>query len=115
MLYRPKTINELRTPVKLLKPTYTAHNGVNRAAYPADGDVLFVNWKTYGGTETTVNGVYSVLDTADVTTWYRPDITAGCRLLREDNTVFEIISAPENVDGQNVFCTFKVERVKGGV
>lgn len=113
-MYRPKAINELRTAVKLLVPTYEEYNGVNTPTYPVDGDVLFVNWKTYGGTETTVNGVYSVLDTADVTTWYRPDIKAHCRLLREDGKIYEIVSEPENTDMNNQFCEFKVERVKGG-
>ena len=113
-MFRPNAINELRTPVKLLTPTYTAYNGVETKAYPVDGDLIFVNWKTYGGTETTVNGVYSILDTAEITTWYRPDIKANCRLLREDGTVYEIISEPENADLNNKFCVFKVQRVKGG-
>lgn len=113
-MFRPNAINELRTPVKLLTPTYTAYNGVEIKAYPVDGDLIFVNWKTYGGTETTVNGVYSILDTAEITTWYRPDIKANCRLLREDGTVYEIISEPENIDLNNRFCVFKVQRVKGG-
>lgn len=113
-MFRPKEIDELRTPVKLLVPTYGVKNGVATKTYPADGDLIFVNWKTYGGTETTVNGVYSILDTANVTTWYRPDIAANCRLLRQDGKVYEIISEPENIDLGNRFCTFKVERVKGG-
>lgn len=113
-MYRPKAINELRTPVKLLVPTYTRYNGVATPTYPKDGDVIFVNWKTYGGTEQTVNGVYSIRDTADITTWYRPDIKANCRLLREDGKIYEIISEPENTDLNNKFLEFKVERVKGG-
>ena len=113
-MYRPKAINELRTPVKLLVPTYTRYNGVSTPTYPKDGDVIFVNWKTYGGTEQTVNGVYSIRDTADITTWYRPDIKANCRLLREDGKIYEIISEPENTDLNNKFLEFKVERVKGG-
>lgn len=113
-MYRPKAINELRTAVKLLKPTYTKYNGVATPSYPATGDIIFVNWKTYGGTEQTVNGVLSIIDTADITTWYRPDIKADCRLLREDGKIYRIISEPENTDGNNIFCEFKVERVKGG-
>lgn len=115
MIYRPKDADEFRTPVKLLIPAGTTkYNGVNRPTYPDDGDVIFVSWKAYGGTETTVNGVYSILDTAVVTTWFRPDITADCRLLREDGAVYEIKSKPENIEMQNVYLTFKVERVKGG-
>ena len=116
MQYRPKDKNELRTPVKLLIPTGTErYNGVNRCTYPADGDVIFVNWKSYGGTETTVNGVYSIIDTAVITTWYRADIMAKSRLVREDGAVYEVISEPDNIEMQNVFVQFKVQRVKGGV
>ena len=115
MSYKPRNINELRTAVKLLKPTATSKvNGVPRYTYPTDGDIIFVNWKTYGGTEQTVNGVYSILDTADITTRYRPDIKSNCRLLREDGAISEIISEPENTDLNNKYCEFKVERVKGG-
>lgn len=116
MSYKPKSINELRTAVKLLIPTGTTKiNGVTRHTYPADGDVIFVNWKTYGGTEQTVNGLISVIDTANVTTRYRGDITINCRLLREDGKIYEIISDPENTDLNNRYLEFKVERVKGGL
>lgn len=115
MGYKPKAIDELRTPVKLLIPNgETKVNGVRRPQYPADGDVIFVNWKSFGGTETTVNGVYSIMDTAHITTRYRPDIQANCRLLREDGAIYEIISEPENTEMNNKYCEFKVQRVKGG-
>ena len=114
MAYRPSTINELRTPAKLLKPTYTEYNGVRTPTYPADGDLIFVNFKTYGGTEQTVNGICSIIDTADVTTWYRPDITAGCRIKLASGAIYEIANEPENCDMLNQFCEFKVQRVKGG-
>ncbi|MBQ2581072.1 MAG: hypothetical protein II574_05530 [Ruminococcus sp.] len=114
MIYRPKEINELRTPVQLLKPTYSEYNGVKKATYPASGDVLFVNWKSYGGTEQNVNGVFSVIDTAAVVTWYRSDITSDSRLKLENGTIYSIIGEPENIEMQGVFCRFKVERVKGG-
>ena len=114
MSYRPNSINELRTPVKLLTPTYSKHNGVSKPNYPSDGDLLFVNWKTYGGTESTVNGVVSIIDTAVVTTWFRPDIRPDCCLIREDGKTYRIISEPENCDMGNMYCTFKVERLKGG-
>lgn len=116
MSYKPKTINELRTPVQLLVPSGTSKiNGVTRHTYPATGDVIYVNWKTYGGTEQNVNGLYAVLDTADITTRYRPDIAINCRLLREDGKVYEIITEPENCDMNNRYMEFKVERVKGGL
>lgn len=116
MGYKPKAINEIKTAVKLLIPTGTTKvNGVTRNTYPNDGDVIFVNWKAYGGTEQTVNGVYSILDTATITTRYRPDIKSNCRILREDGALYNIISEPDNTEMNNKYCTFKVERVKGGV
>ena len=116
MSYKPKTINELRTPVQLLIPSATSKvNGVNTHTYPATGDVIFVNWKTFGGTEQTVNGLYSVIDTSDITTRYRPDIAVKCRLLREDGKIYEVISEPENCDMAYKYLEFKVERVKGGL
>lgn len=116
MIYRDKNAQEMRTPVKLLIPTGTErYNGVSRTVYPADGDVIFVNWKSYGGTETNVNGVYSIIDTAVITTWYRPDITANCRIKREDGAIYRVIAEPENIEQQNMILQFKVERVKGNV
>jgi len=115
MIYSAKAINELRTAVQLLVPgTAEKYNGVRRSAYPQSGDVIFVNWKSRGGTEGTVNGVYSILDTAEVVTWYRPDIRSDCRLKLEDGRIYEIISEPENIEMQNRILFFKVQRVKGG-
>ena len=116
MSYKPKAVNELRTPVQLLIPTGTTKiNGVTRHTYPASGDVIFVNWKTYGGTEQTVNGLYAIADTAQITTRYRGDIAVNCRLLREDGKVYEVITEPENCDLNNRYMEFKVDRVKGGL
>lgn len=114
-MYRPSEMNELRTPVKLLVPTSVEKKvGVERYIYPTDGDVIFVNWKSFGGTESVVNGILSIIDTATVTTWYRPDIAAKCRLRREDGAVYEIVSEPENIELGGKFCRFKVQRAKGG-
>lgn len=113
--YMPKEIQILRTPVKLLIPNGSGrYNGVARPTYPSDGDVIYVHWKSYGGTETTVNGVYSILDTAVITTWYRPDIAANCRILREDGAIYEMMSEPEDVDMSHRYLRFKVQRIKGG-
>lgn len=114
MSFIPKNAKETRTAVKLLIPTYSAYNGVRRAVYPATGDVIMANWKSYGGKDAVVNGVYSVIDTAVVTTRYRPDIQSNCRFLRPDGAVYEIKGEPENVDMANRWLICKVERVKGG-
>ena len=112
--YKPKGYENTRFAVQLLKPTKSSYHGVSKPTYPSTGDVIFINWKSYGGTETVVDGVLSVLDTAQVTCRYRPDITADCALKRFDGTVFRIIGTPENVDMSNRVLSFKVQAVKGG-
>lgn len=102
-------------PMKLLIPTYTTISGVRKKTYPTDGELFFGSFKTYGGTERDVNGVFSVEDTANIETWFRPDITSGCRIIVADTgAIYEIIGEPENINMRNQYLKFKVSRVKGG-
>ena len=116
-------------PLVLLIPSSISQNkGVNQKQYPTVEDALskkdknnkpinlfFGSFKTYGGTEKTVNGIYSIEDTANVETWYRPDIKSNCRIARaNDGAIFDIINEPENINMRNQFLKFKVKRVKGG-
>lgn len=102
------------TPIELLIPSYTGSKGVEKKSYPDTGIRLNCSWKTYGGTETTVNGLYTVLDTATVETWFRPDIKSDCRIkLWATGQVYEIIGAPENIDQRNQFVKFKVRAIEG--
>lgn len=112
--YRPAL--PFTTPLKLLVPTYTKKQGVEVKSYTEAADSLFYgSFKTYGGTETTSNGIYSVEDTANVETWYRPDIKSNCRvMLAESNEVYEIIGTPEDINQRHQWLKFKVRRVKGG-
>lgn len=114
-MHRPDKARQMYTPLELQKPTTERVNGVLKKTYSAVDGVISANFATYGGTETTVNGVLSVEDTATVTTWYRPDITSDCRIKRLDTgAVYEIIGEPENVEARCMFLVFKVRRVKGG-
>ena len=63
-MFRPTQINNLRTPATLLIPEYSKYNGVTKKTFPESGPLIYVNFKSKGGTETVVNGVYSVLNTA---------------------------------------------------
>lgn len=112
--FRPDGFRVTRFAVELLKPTAASYHGVSAPTYPAKGDVIFVRWKSFGGTESVVDGVYSVIDTAYVTCRYRPDIKSDCRLKRPDGAVYQIKGEPENIDLDNRIIAFHVERVKGG-
>ncbi len=103
------------TPVILLTPTYMTVKGVRKKVYPADGPIINCCFKTYGGTEKNINDVYSIEDTANIETWYRPDIKSDCQIkLADTDAVYEVMNEPENIDMRNQYCKFKVRRVKGG-
>ena len=102
------------TAMMILKPVYVNTKGVTNKTYTNTGDRINGSFKTYGGTETTENDVYSVLNTAWIETWYRPDITSDCRIkILATGQIFEIIGKPENINLRNQFMKFKVESIEG--
>lgn len=113
-MYRPKS--NFNVPMKILTPTWTKEQGVRRKVYPLDGDLIFGNFKTYGGIvnhEKTANGIFVIEDTAEIETWFRPDIKSDCAVMLEDGSVYEIINEPENIEKRNQFMKFRVRRLKG--
>lgn len=122
---------EIKNPIPLVLLTpksITQVKGVNKKEYPTIEEALtikdkngnsinlfFGSFKSYGGTERIVNGIYSIEDTANIETWYRPDINSNCRIARaNDGAIFDVINEPENINMRNQFLKFKVKRVKGG-
>ena len=111
--YKPSAA--FTVPIKLLIPETKNIKGTIKKTYPEDGDLIWWAFKTYGGTERDVNGVYAIEDTANIETWYRPDIKSDCAImLAETGEIYEIINDPENINQRNQWCKFKVRRVKGG-
>ena len=77
--------------------------------------LIWCSFKTYGGTERTVNDIYAIEDTAVIETWYRPDIRSDCRImLAENGAVYDILNEPEDMEQRHKYCKFKVQRIKGG-
>lgn len=125
--YRVEIKNPI--PLVLLIPKGTKQvRGVKKKEYPTieealsvkDKDnnpvnLIFGSFKTYGGTEKTINGIYSIEDTASIETWYRPDIRGNCRIVvANTEAIYDILGEPENISMRNQFLKFKVKRVKGG-
>ena len=116
MAYIPDEIKRLNTPMKLLVvERYEKTGGVSKPIYiEAKDPIIYCNFKSYGGTEKVVDGRYVIEDTANITTWYRPDIKSNCQLIRlKDNAKFEILNEPENVEERDQYLEFKVKRLKG--
>lgn len=114
--FRPST--PFNVPLILLVPTITTVSGVDKKSFPAlsEGIQFFGSFKTYGGTERDVNGIYSIIDTASIETWYRPDIKSNCRIgIPDTGAIYEILNEPENINMRNQYLKFRVKRVKGGV
>lgn len=112
-MYRPKTT--FNTVLKLLIPTWKIRKGVSTKVYQESGLIINCSFKSYGGTETNKNGVYSVIDTVNIETWYTPEIKSDCRAMRVDNNdIYEIVGEPENIEMRSQFLKFKVTRISGG-
>lgn len=105
-------------PMHFLTPTTTIVRGVSVKKYnePSEDNVFYGSFKTFGGTESQSNGVFSIVDTANIETWYRPDITADCRICLSENLdkLYEIIGTPENINMRNIYMKFKVQAINGG-
>lgn len=112
---RPNAAAQMVTACMLLVPTYGAKvNGVEVKTWPASGPTFCANLKSYGGTERVQNDLLVIEDTMVLTTWYRPDITAACRVrVLQTGALYEIINEPENWDMRNQFLVCKLRRVKG--
>lgn len=104
------------TPLRVYIPTYnTLHGVVKKVFTEKDSFIINASFKTYGGTETTNNDLYTIYDTASIDTWYDPRITSECRIkVLQTNNVYEILGNVENIDMRNQFLRFKVRAVLGG-
>lgn len=112
-MFRPKGINRLDTVAELLKPVYKKYNGERKKIYPDTGEEIFINFKTKGGTESVIDGVYVVIDTAQAVTFWRSDIKSDCRI-KVGNDIYEIKGRPEDVENQHTYLVIKLEYVGGG-
>ena len=108
-MYRPKS--PFTTVVELYGCTTERVLGVVTKKHTKIDDI-FCSFRTYGGTETVSNDLLVVNDTAEIESWFRPDITASSQI-RLNDKVYEVIGQPENIEMRNQFIKFKVQAVRG--
>lgn len=108
-----KLSGPLTVPMFLFIPTTTRSKGVLKKTYPETGIRINGTFRTFGGTERVFNDTYVVEDTATIETWYRPDITADCRI-SVNGVAYEILGTPENIQMRNQYLKIKVRAIKGG-
>ena len=115
-MFKPSGAAHLATAVRLQKRIRTVVSGAPEFSYEDAADpILNCSFKTYGGTETISNGSLVLLNTATLVTWYRQDIQAADRVvLLQDESVWEVIGEPENIDMRNQYLIVKVRKISGG-
>ena len=116
--FRPKV--PFTQAMKLLIPESVRVQGALKKTYPdpanvSDEQYLFYgSFRTFSGFENVQNGMYTLVDTSKIDTWYRPDIKADCRIyMCETGDVYEVISDPDNINMRHQYLQFKVRKVGG--
>ena len=101
-------------PALHLKRQIKKINGVNQESFVEADDMFFCSAKSYGGTEKQVNGVTVIEDTWVIDTFYNPEFKKGDQIrFLDDNTDFEILASPENINRRGQYMRFKVSRIGG--
>lgn len=104
-----------RTFFELLKAKEVNYLGKVSKTYESDGVARLGNFSSYGGTESQVNGLTVIEDTATLTTWYSEDFEASDRIrITASGKVYEIIGEAEDVELAHQELIIKLRRIKGG-
>lgn len=102
--------------MKLLVPVSSVEYGALKKTFsaPSNSETIFGSFRTFGGTENIKDDVYTIVNTAVVDTWYRPDIKADCQIyLCDSKETYDIISDPEDIDHRHQYMQFKVRKMGG--
>lgn len=102
--------------MKLLTPVTVTEYGAVKKTFtaPETSEQFFGSFKTFGGTENIKDDVYTIVDTALIDTWYRPDIKSDCQIyLCETGQTYDIISDPEDIGFRHQYLQFKVQKIGG--
>lgn len=108
-------------PIVFIPPIKKKIKGVLTTSYQnieevEEKNLVFCSFKTFGGTEQIINDIYTIIDTANIETFYKPEITKGSKIvLMESKEEYEIIGSPENINQRNQFMKFKVKKIEGCV
>ena len=114
-VYKPKT--PFRAKMRILVPASTKVKGSVKKVFtdPEASQYFYGSFRTFGGTDTTVDDLLVVQDTGTIDTWYRPDIKSDCRIYIESTEeTYEILGDPENIDMANRYLRIRVRKIGGG-
>lgn len=112
--YKPAA--PFNVPMKILVPVTEKIYGAGNKTFsaPENSELFYGSFRTFGGTESMRDGVYMIVNTAVIDTWYRPDIKADCKIyLCETGDIYDMISDPEDIDFRHQYLRFKVQKAGG--
>ena len=107
------------TCMKLLTPEYQTVKGVRKPVYPDPAEVgkkkkFWGTFRSFGGTESMENDIYTVIATGYIDTWYRSDIRPDCRIhICESSATYEILGEPEDINMRHQYMKIRVRKVGG--
>lgn len=116
MTRRFKPSAPFNVPMKLLVPTSERIDGAVKKVFsdPEDSELFFGSFRTFGGIENVQDGVYTLINTGTIDTWYRPDIKADCRIyLCETGEEYYVTGDPEDIEMRHQYLQIKVRKVGG--
>lgn len=114
-MFKPAKAAEMRTLVQLREVVDEIKERGRIQRVYADSFIFPCNFSSHGGTQSVVDGLLVIDETATITCRYFPEIKANCCIkLLQSGAEYEIISEPENVEMRNMWLIFKVRRIKGG-
>lgn len=108
-----KVQDRLTTPIALFKQEKISVNGRVESLYSkVSNEVVWCSWKSYGGTESVIDGLSVFKDTATIECRYNPSI---CQNDIIENLIthnkYKIITVPDDINQMHQFLRFKVERL----
>lgn len=112
--YKPAA--PFNVPMKLLVPVSSQAYGALKKVYskPEDSELFYGSFRTFGGTENIKDDVYTIVNTAVIDTWFRPDIKADCQIyLCDTEQIYDIVSDPEDINFRHQYLRFKVQKMGG--
>lgn len=111
--YKPQA--PFSVPFQISSPTITTVKGVPTKTYTPSQTVYFGTFRTFGGTESVKDGLYSVINTATLETWFTPELKANCRVhILQTDEVYEVVGTPENIQLRNQYMKARLQAVEGG-
>jgi hypothetical protein len=109
-----KVLERLTTPISLIKQERVKDGGYTEIKESESSEILWCSWKSYGGTESDIDGLSLFQDTAKIECRYHPQIKQNDivkNLLT--NKKYQIISVPDDINQLHQYLQFKVKRLAG--